>query len=364
MKICHVTSAHNTNDVRVFRKECTSLAQNGYDVYLVGCGESREENGVHVIGVGEQSGGRLSRMTTFAKKVYRAALEVDAEVYHLHDPELMPYGVKLKKKGKKVIFDSHEIYAKEILNKEYLKFMRKPIAKVYSWYEAHVFKKMDALVVVTPQMKQLFAHLQSNICMVANFPELKELKCDAQKEDRSICFAGGIKEEWNHETVIKAIEGIPNVKYNICGPLSEKHYLTDLQALPAWSSVNYMGIVTFERVQELLRSSSIGVALLSPSGNTVGYEGTLGNTKLFEMMLAGLPVICTDFVLWKEFVERYECGICVRPNDVEATSKAMRFLLDNPDVAEQMGKNGYRAIKEEFNWSIEEKKLIDLYKNI
>ena len=107
-KVCHMTSVHPPEDVRIFHKECVSLAEAGYEVYLVERGESCEKNGVHIIGLGDLPKNRLKRMTEGAKKVYEKALELDCDIYHFHDPELLPYGLKLKKKGKKVIFDSHE----------------------------------------------------------------------------------------------------------------------------------------------------------------------------------------------------------------------------------------------------------------
>lgn len=109
---------------------------------------------------------------------------------------------------------------------------------------------------------------------------------------------------------------------------------------------------------------SVGLALLTPGRNTDWHNGTMGNTKIFEEMMAGLPVVCTDFVLWKEFVERYHCGICVDPENVDEIAGAIRYLLDHPDEARQMGENGRRAIKEEFNWTVEEKSLFSLYINL
>ena len=99
IKVCHMTSAHAPGMSGSFNKECVSLGKAGYQVYLVQRGESYEASGVHVIGVGQPSGGRLTRMTSFARKVYEAALAVDADLYHLHDPELLPYGIKLKRRG-------------------------------------------------------------------------------------------------------------------------------------------------------------------------------------------------------------------------------------------------------------------------
>ena len=119
MKVCHMTSAHDPEDIRIFHKECVSLAKNGYDVYLVERGDSYEKNGVHIVGVGTIPDSRLQRMTQGARRVYEAALALDCDIYHFHDPELLPYGVMLKKKGKKVIFDSHENTVEQIMEKEW-----------------------------------------------------------------------------------------------------------------------------------------------------------------------------------------------------------------------------------------------------
>ena len=101
MKVCHLTSAHDSYDTRIFQKECISLAERGgLEVFLVAPGKSRREKGVTVIGVGDKPENRLKRMTTFTHEVYKAAVSVNAELYHFHDPELLPIGMKLKKDGK------------------------------------------------------------------------------------------------------------------------------------------------------------------------------------------------------------------------------------------------------------------------
>lgn len=99
-KICHLTSVHNCNDIRIFLKESGSLAQDGDEVYLFAEGVNQQINGINIIGCGNKSGGRKARFLDFAKKIYRKALELDCEIYHFHDPELLPYGIKLKNAGK------------------------------------------------------------------------------------------------------------------------------------------------------------------------------------------------------------------------------------------------------------------------
>ena len=87
-------------------------------------------------------------------------------------------------------------------------------------------------------------------------------------------------------------------------------------------------------------------------------------TKVYEYMSMGLPVIITDSPYTRKVMQEYGFGICVQPDNVEEIASAIRYLLDNPDIAKQMGKNGRRAVLEKFNWGIEEKKLIKLYEDL
>jgi glycosyltransferase involved in cell wall biosynthesis len=90
----------------------------------------------------------------------------------------------------------------------------------------------------------------------------------------------------------------------------------------------------------------------------------MSNNKLFEYLLFGLPVICTDFFYWKEIVENNNCGICVNPNDVHAITNAIKYLIENPNIAYEMGQNGRKVVLEKYNWTVEESKLLNIYKKI
>ena len=363
-KVCHMTSAHGPEDVRIFHKESVSLARAGYEVYLVERGDSYEKDGVQIVGVGEPDGGRLRRMTSFARKVYLKALEVDADIYHFHDPELLPYGRKLKRRGKKVIFDSHEHTAGAILEKAWIPyFIRKTIYSLFSRYQKRVCSRLDAVVTVNPPLVQYFSAFQKHTIQVANFPILKPESPSEAKTQPWLVFAGGISAQWNHDTLVKAIAEIPECRYRLCGWGTEA-YLDTLRALPGWKQVDYLGKIPHSQVDEELGHGMAGMALLSPGRNTDGQNGTLGNTKIFEEMMAGLPVICTNFTSWRNFVEGYHCGICVNPQSVEEVAAAVRYLLEHPEEARRMGENSREAVEMEFNWGIEERKLLNLYRTL
>ena len=159
--ICHVTSVHPATDVRIFWKEFLPLSKR-YDVSLIAPNTvDRDEQGIHIYGV-ELPTGRISRQRCL-NSVLDKMIEVDADVYHFHDQELMRLGVKMKNYVKKVIFDSHEDVPMQILCKEYLpKITKKPISMVYSWYERNLLKQYDALISVTPSIVERLEKINPN----------------------------------------------------------------------------------------------------------------------------------------------------------------------------------------------------------
>ena len=357
MKVCHMTSVHKRDDTRIFHKECTSLAKAGYDTYLVVCGENDEKNGVHIIGTGEQSKSRLKRMRFDTKKVYEAALAVDADIYHVHDPELLPYAVKLKKKGKKVIFDSHEDVPEQILEKEWLP-MRKLVAKVYAAYESRQLKKLDAVIYVTPHMNIRLSKISRRTVMITNYPVVNDTGTVSYNAGSDyVCFAGGVRKDWCHDLIIKALQGT-GLHYKVVGRGDESY----IQSLKDSDCIfEYGGVIPHSETGKLLSGALAGMAVTVYSPNSAWELGTLGNNKLFEEMYAGLPVICTDFTLWKEIIERHKCGICVNPDSLEQIRNALVYIKEHPEEAAQMGRNGRQAVIVEYNWQQQEKKLLELY---
>lgn len=371
MKICHITSVHSRYDTRIFYKECVSLAKAGYDVtFLIAeRGKTKPEirDGVSIVPVEFNPRNRIDRIINSPRVLLKKALETNAEIYHLHDPELLPLAKKLKKSGKKVIFDSHEDVGGQILGKEWIpSFLRPSVSYLYNVYSNRVLTEMDYLIGVTPHLTEKLREINANTEMITNFPVLNPDATFAKETNssckNSFCFAGGISEQWNHETILAALEAI-DASYILMGRATEE-YLLKLKSFKSWGQVIYHGVIPHEQVGAILPTCAAGLAIVDYSDNSFGKIGTLGNTKFFEYMQAGIPVICTDFLLWEKIIEKWDCGICIPPRDPVSLREAIRFLSDNPDRAKEMGANGRRAILEEFNWGIEEKKLLALYRKI
>lgn len=364
-KIVHLTSVHPRYDVRIFHKECMSLSKN-WEVALIVADNKGDEicQNIKIYDVGKENG-RFNRIFKTTKKVYQKALQLNGDIYHFHDPELLPVGKKLAQKGKKVIYDSHEDMPALLSEKEWITpFLRPLVAKIFTYYERYCIKKFAAVVTVTPLMTQRFQKSFSNVCQITNFPIDSSNFIDHRKWDYSVCFAGGISKQWMHENILKAITEIDNITYRLAGISDSENYFNQLKEMSVWNKVEYHGKIPHQDVHDFIQYSTAAIALNDYVANVGFKEGSLGNTKLFEYMQAGIPVICTDFHQWKQIVKNENCGICVNPHNIDEIKNAIEFLLNNPEQARQMGENGRKAVTEKYNWKTQENKLFSLYGNL
>jgi len=363
IKVCHITSVHNSEDVRIFHKECSSLAKAGYDVYLVAPGDSREENGVHIVGIGECRGNRIKRMTIYAQKAYKTAIDLQCDVYHLHDPELLIYCSKLKQHGGKIVFDSHEDYQKQIAGKKYIpQFFRNMIVKSYKKIWKKSLNSLSAVIIPCDFENVDFG--EHTPVIVGNHPILNavflENKFD-KKDYYYACVTGALTYNRAITYTIRAAAQA-DIELVLAGAFSPSSYQAELEADPSYGHVDYRGYLPHDEVIDIICGASVGISC----GLSVGQYNTYNvlATKTYEYMAAGIPVILSESTYHREQIEKYHFGICVPPDDVDAISNALLYLKNNPPIARKMGENGRKAVVEEFNWTGQETALLKLYREM
>ncbi len=365
VRVAHLTSVHPRDDIRIFHKECKSLVGAGYEVLLVvadGLGNSNCD-GVQIIDAGRRLG-RLMRVFKTTKRVFEKSVELNADLYHLHDPELLPIGIRLVHLGKRVVFDSHEDVPKQILAKSYLNpFTLRILSVGFSIFERYACAKFDGVIAATPTINKKFLGINQNTININNYPLMGELNSAHPWSEKAaeVCYVGGIAGIRGIREVVRALALTRQVvTLNLAGTFSEPSLETQVREDKGWERVRYWGVVSRDGVRKVFEQSIAGLVTLHPKAN---YLDALP-IKMFEYMSAGIPVIASDFPLWREIIEGNNCGLLVDPLDPSAIAAAIDFLVENPDIASCMGHNGRRAVEEKYNWQREEKKMLAFYQSL
>lgn len=362
-RVVHMTSVHRATDMRIFHRECCTLAQSGYDVVLIAPGaETGLCGGVRIRTV-SVSRNRFQRMTKTAWQVFRSAWSERAAVYHFHDPELMPFALLLRLRKAKVVFDVHEDIPNDIATKPWIyKRFRAPLSKFAAFFLNVVNVGYSAIVAATPAISRRFSHPRT--VLVQNFPILeKSPDTPVQPYDErplNCIYQGSISHLRGIEEMVRAFDSRQlrtAAHFVLMGEFENSTLERSVRRLPGWDNTVYLGHCPIPEVTAALGTVRVGLLLFQPAPNHLeSYPN-----KLFEYMAAGLPVIASNFPLWREIIEDASCGILVDPLNVSEISNAIDHLLSNPTVAKEMGERGQATVINRYRWAGEATKLNALY---
>jgi glycosyltransferase involved in cell wall biosynthesis len=362
-----MSSVHSPDDIRIFRKEGCSLANAGYHVSFI---VPRRAENVSILPLKvvyvNRANSRMARMTQTAFQVFWTAYRSKARVCHFHDPELMPYGVLLKLAGRKVIYDVHEDLPRQILSKHYISpRLRHLVSATVGLLERTCAMFYDAIIAATPSIAENFPPRKT--VLVQNFPLSGELfsdqNTDYKHRGHTFAYVGGISVIRGAKEMIAAFGEVPsdlNATLEIAGKFDPPALKAELEFSAGWKKIVHLGWLSRPETAALLGRSRAGLLLFHPEPNHVSAQPN----KLFEYMSAGLPVITSNFPLWKQIIDRIGCGITVDPLKPKEIAAAIEFILTNEDEAQKMGERGKRAVEQELNWNGESHKLIALYKSL
>ncbi len=363
-----MTSVHPARDPRIFYKECKSLAKAGYDVTLIGIHDKEEViDGVKIIPF-PRFKNRFFRIMLSPLRMFFMARKQKAKVYHFHDPELIFTGFLLELSRAKVIFDVHENIVKQIKSKRFL-FFPSLLSKLFvplNYLSARWFH----LVLAENSYEEIYNRSTKRYRIVLNMPDIDFFESFVIPDRRSlddVFYIGGVSRNRGVEAALKALHILIKKEFHFhmhfVGPISAalKQELENLDYFPEIKeNVTFYGRKTMEEGYEISKKCLLGISVLKPVGNYLHSY----STKVFEYMAVCMPVITSDFQLYRDVVERHECGFCIDPAAPEALAEAIEHLLTHKDQAVHMGQRGREAALKYFNWKIEEKKLLELYREI
>jgi glycosyltransferase involved in cell wall biosynthesis len=345
---------------------CRTLAHAGFRVSLVVANAKSEvKDGVQIIGVPVHFSSRASRILKAPKEVYKSAKEIDAEIYHLHDPELIPYGVKLQAQGKKVIFDSHEDVPADILDKDWLgpKPFRRAISAVYHWYEKRQVRKLSGLISVLDGITSGFKHPKA--ITIHNYPIVDAFDIEAKQlppkwEGKfKLVYNGGLTRIRGIHNLVKSMSYLDDdCLLLLMGPWESDQYHHECQALEGWSRVEYLGNVEISECFSILKSCDLGLVMFLPLPNHVE---SLPN-KSFEYVAAGIPMVMSDFSRWRDFFGGY--AHFANPEQPEEIANSISMIRnDYTAEIDKVSEEG-RRILSSYTWANEGRRLIEFYQEI
>ena len=366
MKVCILTTVHQPFDTRVFHKEAKSLVK-VHEVVLVAPDEERadkEVDGVRVITIKKPKSKLLHPVTMW--RVFKAGFKQDCDVYHCHEPDSLMIGVLLKSlKGKRIIYDIHEHWPSEIAY-GWLKIKNKISDRVVQLIALRIelfFSKFaDCLIAVSDSVAERFKKRTKSLYVIPNVPLTTIFEFDEVKEDSEIVqMGGGLQSFHGVNESIHAIAKIknkyPDIKFKIIGSI-----LVDINSTIKKHSLEnniiFTGYLPYKDMYKEISRGKIGLLILKSDF----YNSYIGlPNKLFDYMLCGLPVVASNFPEIRKVVKEADCGILVDPTDVDEIVDAILYLLEHPEEAKRMGKNGRRAVEERYNWGRMEERLLGLY---
>lgn len=366
-KICHISTAHYSNDDRIFYKECISLEQLGYEVFfIVKSPENEIIQNIRLIAIPEYNN-RISRILLGPIKAWQIAKKIDAEIYHFHDPELIPVGFKLKALGKKVIFDVHEIVYYQLENKKWLGPLVKLVQKIYLLFERRAVKKFNGIISAADSIQEYFSERYPSFSgkfeLIRNYSILSLI--DSVKpayiggDEKKLIYLGGLSRIRGIKEIIQALAFMDSPPvFILFGLWEEETYKNECMSMQGWKQVRYMGFKKLEEIYPYLKSSDLTIAMLYPRKN---YLTSLP-VKAFEYMAMCKPMILSDFPYWKETFGN--CAIFVNPLNPNDIAEKIAILLNDEPLRKKLGENGRKAVEERFSWEAEAVKLADFYANI
>lgn len=366
MRVVHVTSVHPATDTRILYKECATLAKAGHEVHLVAPGpvghdEMRLGVQIHYI---ERGRTRLQRFAVTGARALARGLALRPDVVHLHDPELLLHAPWARLRCDRVIFDMHEDLPKSLRTKHWIaRPLRGAVSNAAAAAERLLLNGMevvyaeDSYRVSRPWLRD---HITlHNMPIVATLTRFERIRTAPP----SLGYIGSVTAARGCLTALEVVGELARrglVVAHDCvgevdGPLmAEARRLIERHML---ENVRFHGYQPAEAGYRIIAGTSIGLAILHPEPNYLeSYP-----TKMFEYMAMGIPVIASDFPLYKRVLEETGAGIAVDPLDVAGIADAVQKLLSDTELLARMGRNGREAVARAYSWESEAEKLLRMY---
>ena len=378
MKVCFLSSLHPPFDKRVFEKEARSLAAAGFQVFPVAPGNigTQLRSGV-LVKTYENPKSIVGRALSFFRLCRRAA-SVDADVYHCNEVDSWIAGLLLKiLRRRRVIFDVHEHYPTIFGYGRFPSWVQPIGALMIRTLFRCLTPFTDYLIFAKKSVVPDFPHSDGKSAVVYNYTPIRNETISIKDVSSNVrntfngkftaVHLGLFNKNRGWPQLLSALTkiDIPNFQFVSIGTIndgSENEFWETAEELGVEKRIMLKPWLPFEEAYWHLLCAQVGLVLFQP--------GDLNNVyafphKLFDYMLAGLPVIVPDFAVEiVPIVEKYSCGILVDTTDSDEISNAINSMRVSEKKRISMGTRGREAVIKECNWESQAEKLVKIYRGL
>ena len=362
-RVVHVTTVHQPFDPRIFYKQLVSLHDAGFDTHLIAPHEQTEQvQGIslHALPRPNTRGHRLS----LQPQVFRTARRLDAALYQVHDPELLPLACLLQATtSARIVYDMHENYRSKgsVLGR----FLRA--------LERWAFRWLDHVLLAEESYRSIVDGHAVPHTYIANYfrPIGDERPLDTVEISETptrLLYTGTLSASRGLRTMVEVAAQIRHADrpetldlVGVCHHKDQRDWAeAQIRADDLGGVIERVGWDTYvpPSVMPLhYRRADVGLALCEPHPNHM--RSLL--TKFYEYLHYGLPIICSDFPLWRRFVETHGCGAVVPPGNPGAVLHVLDEWQAHPGRYRQCAENA-RAAAPQYRWEIMGERLVDRYR--
>jgi glycosyltransferase involved in cell wall biosynthesis len=309
---------------------------------------------------------RAVKTWSLNRRFVRAGLETGADVWHCHDLNTLFVGsvCKRRRPGTRLVYDSHELATE----RSRMSRLRRRWAR---WNERRGLPFADEVILTTATRANHVARLYGipTPTVLRNVPERIEIeegwdlreRLGIVPDDRILLYQGSIQEFRGIEETIGALAHLDRCVFVVIGYGHHRPVLEELvHRRGLGERVRFLGPIPNDELLWYTASANVGMCVIR--GTSLSYRWSMPN-KLFEYMMAGIPVVASDYEEMGRVVREEGVGEVCDPGDPADIARAVRTVLDAPDGGAAYREAARRAI-ERFNWGVEQEVLLDLYRRL
>ncbi len=364
-RVVHVTTVHSPFDPRIFYKQLASLCDAEFDAYLIAPHEHDEQVqgiSIHALPRPETRWRRLA----LQPQAFKKARALDAALYQVHDPELLPLAFLLKTTtGARVVYDMHENYrSKGAL-----------LGRALRALERWAFGWVDHVLLAEESYRSIVdGHTVPHTCIANYFRPIGEEEpvetVGIAETPTRLLYTGTLSASRGLRTMIELAAEIQRTGrpetvelVGVCHHEDQRAWAEEqIRAEGLGDVIERVGwdaYVPPSAMSSHYRRADVGLALFEPHSN---YRRSLP-TKFYEYLHYGLPILCSDFPMWRRFVEQHECGAVVPPGEPGAVLAVLNEWQAHPERYRRCAENA-RAAAPQYRWEEMGGRLVSLYRRM